>query len=285
MTDPHRNRSFTRTVFSSLPVLAFMVFACSDGGGDPDPDPDPPRADSIALQPSSISFDAIGDTVRIQATVLDQYGDPMQGLVVVWASDNIAVARVDQTGLVTSVGDGSTVVRAQASSKRNSLTVDVAQEPSRLEALEGDGQQQWTGFALRDPLRVRLTDGAGSPVVGEAVAWEVLEGEGTVTPAAPVTDPDGEVQAIWVLGEGESGAQKVSATVEGLDPVEFNATGSSPLTLLNVEPLTAPMLDSLVGRLLARDSLGLPESGIPIEFWDNSGFVGILLGRNTPDVD
>lgn len=285
MTDPRKSTYFHQVLLGVSILLLPMLFACGNEGGQVDPDPDPPRADSIALNPSSISFDAIGDTIRVTATVLDQYGDPMPGVVILWASDDPTIATVDQAGLVTSVRDGETEIRAQGGTERSAAAVEVTQEPYALEALEGDNQFHWTGFLLRDTLKVRVADGVGTPVVGEEVTWEVLDGEGTIIAEAARTDSDGEVRALWVLGEGESGTQRVSATVSDLDPVEFEATGSAPVTLLNAGPLTAPMLDTLSTNILTRDSLGVPESGIPIEFEDISGFGVVAQGPTTTDIN
>jgi alpha-tubulin suppressor-like RCC1 family protein len=285
MTDPGKTTYIPKIFFGAAILLSPLCSACGENGGKPDPDPDPPQADSIALNPSSLSFDAIEDTVRVTATVFDQYGDVMLQVNVAWASDDPTVANVDQMGLVTSFRDGQTTIRAQGGTIRNSLDVEVLQEPDLLEGLEGNNQFHWTGFLLRDPLKVRLTDGAGTAVVGEDVTWEVIDGEGDIVPDAPRTDSEGEASAAWILGTGESGPQRVAASVLELDTVFFDATGSAPIALLNAGPLTGPMLDTLTTMLLTRDSLGIPESGIPIEFEDITGFGEIAQGPTTTDIN
>jgi len=285
MADPRKTDHFTPILLGLTLLSIPLLFGCGDGGGNPDPDPDPPKADSIALSPDSISFDAIGDTLRVTAVVLDQYGDVMPGIVIIWASDDATVAGVDQTGLVTSVRNGETEVRAQGGTVRNGLSVEVGQEAYALEILAGENQFHWTGFLLRDTLKISLADRAGSAVVGEEVTWEVLDGEGSVFPEATRTDSEGEVRALWVLGEGESGVQRASATVLELDPVIFEATGSAAITLLNAGPLTGAMLDTLTATLLTRDSLGVPEFGIPMEFQDITGFGEIVQGPTASDIN
>src|SRR5215207_6710186 len=63
------------------------------------------------------------------------------------------------------------------------------------ESLSGDA-----GFALPTPVRVQVIDAAGHGAPGETVAFTVLEGGGSVTPAAATTDAEGIAQAQWVLG-------------------------------------------------------------------------------------
>lgn len=284
MTDPKLNRPVPGTLFLISALTVSAVGGCGDGG-EGKPDPEPPRADSIALSPDSLSFNAIGETTLISASVFDQYGDPMPAVPVVWASDDSNVASVDQTGLVTSEGDGITQIRAQAATERASASVEVTQEANVLAGLGGGDQRHWTGFLLADPLVVKLTDGADTPVVGEAVTWEVLDGEGTLIPEAPQTDSEGEVSASWRLGTGAEGVQRVSATVEGLDPVIFEATGSPPIKILNQGQLFGEMLDTLITTLMTLDSLGVPQSGIPLEFLDYTGFGEFRQGPTSTDIN
>lgn len=60
----------------------------------------------------------VGDTVRVQAVVLDQdgraYDVPPDGFAITWSSSNAQVATVDGSGLITGVGAGQTTVLAQA---------------------------------------------------------------------------------------------------------------------------------------------------------------------------
>ena len=285
MSGPNKRANLRRIVPGVSVVLLNVLGACGDGKGNPDPDPDPPRADSIALTPKALNFDAIQDTIRITAVVLDQYGDPMPGVTVVWAADDATVASVNQTGLVTSLRDGATEIRAQGGTKRGSVHAEVQQLPHALETVAGGGQFHWTGFPLRTPLKVRLTDAAGTAVVGTTVSWEVLAGAGTVVPASPRTDAKGEVQAAWRLGGGASGVQQVSAKVADLSPVIFEATGSAPISLLTAGSLRAPMLDTLPIHLQTLDSLGVIQSGIPIEFQGLTGFGEIAQGPTTSDIN
>jgi alpha-tubulin suppressor-like RCC1 family protein len=209
----------------------------------------------------------------------------MSGVAVIWATDNVGVATVDPSGLVTSVNKGATTIRVQGGTVRESLGVAVSQEPALLEARGGENQFQWTGFPLADSLRVRLMDGAGTAVVGEDVTWEVEEGGGTVIPEAPRTDGNGESRALWILGTGESGTQEVSATVADLDPVFFHATGSAPIRLKNAGLLVGPMLDTLTALLETRDSVGAPQAGVSLQFADISGFGEIAEGPTTTNIN
>ncbi|MDU9376217.1 hypothetical protein McpSp1_08140 [Methanocorpusculaceae archaeon Sp1] len=57
-----------------------------------------------------------GDTLSLGATVLDGANAVMQGQTITWSSSNPAVATVGPTGIVTTVGEGSTMITATVNS-------------------------------------------------------------------------------------------------------------------------------------------------------------------------
>jgi len=92
--------------------------------------------------------------------------------------------------------------------------------PAALERVSGDGQSAPPGAALEQPLVARLVDADGRAVRRADVRWEASAGE--VTPGVSTTDANGDAKAIWRLGT-ETGAQRATATVDGLDAVVFVA--------------------------------------------------------------
>ena len=93
-----------------LSVSTVVGISCGDGGETTAPDP--PRASSITLSPTSISFEALGQVHQLTATVRDQNGQPMQGMSISWSSSDQDAASVDPSGLVTAVANGSATVTA-----------------------------------------------------------------------------------------------------------------------------------------------------------------------------
>ncbi len=94
-----------------LLAVASLLASC----GDEEPTAPPlaePVATSISVSPTDMTLDALGDTVRLTATVLDQRGQVMVGAAVTWSSSDEAVVAVDAAGLATAVADGDAVVTA-----------------------------------------------------------------------------------------------------------------------------------------------------------------------------
>lgn len=79
-----------------------------------------PRADTIAL----------GDTLRLAAQAFDENGHRVQDAEFLWASSDVAVVRVDESGLVTGVGEGRATVTASADEASAAAEITV-ENPDR----------------------------------------------------------------------------------------------------------------------------------------------------------
>jgi len=93
---------------------------------------------------------------------------------------------------------------------------------AHIEASAGSPQTGAIGRGLPDSLEVTVTDFAGRPVERVPVSWATSDGR---IAWGGVTDAEGHARAAWTLGLG-LGEQHASASVLGLDPVGFVATGS-----------------------------------------------------------
>ena len=95
---------------------------------------------------------------------------------------------------------------------------------STLTKLSGDGQKGLVRAALADPLVVSVLDQKGNGVSGVTVQFSVTSGDGILSATTVTTDTDGRAVATLTLG-GEPGTNTIVATVAGLAPVTFTATG------------------------------------------------------------
>ena len=76
---------------------------------------------AVNVSPTTLNFSTLGSTQQLTATTTPS------GASVTWASSNTAVATVDSTGLVTSVGYGSATITATAGQLSATCAVVVAQ--------------------------------------------------------------------------------------------------------------------------------------------------------------
>ena len=108
-----------------LAVVLALVGCMDDSTTSPPVPPPPPVPTAIALSPeAALTFNAVGDTIRLSATVRDQYGHPMPDQPIRWHSSASAVASVD-AGLVTANANGVASIIASLGQLADSTTVVV----------------------------------------------------------------------------------------------------------------------------------------------------------------
>ena len=111
---------------------------------------DPPAcASRLTISPSPVTFGAVGDTIRLAATVVGPEGGVVDSPAIAWASGDTTVATVDTTGLLTARDIGAVTVTATHDSVTTGA-IDVAVKPPgsdrvALEALyHATGGDDWT---------------------------------------------------------------------------------------------------------------------------------------------
>ncbi|HSJ76024.1 MAG TPA: Ig-like domain-containing protein, partial [Gemmatimonadales bacterium] len=184
---------------------------------------------NITLNPPSLSFNAIGQTQQLSATVTDPQGNPITAAVT-WSTSDPAGVSVSSSGAVTAAGSGSAEVTATAGSVHAVAEVTVSQTPTQVEKTQGDGQTVVAGQPVPTPPSVLVTDANHNPVPGVDVTFQVTSGRGQVTPAVVATDNSGIAQVgSWSPGSKGSNVLTATATGAGIsgNPVTFTATGTS----------------------------------------------------------
>ena len=114
----------------------------------PETDNPTPCTDRIVVEPASLYFESLGDTVTLSATAVGAEGDTLHGAAVTWTSGDDAVATVDSSGLVTTTGYGTTDITATSDSFTGSARVEVVFVLSDRDILEivygATGGENWT---------------------------------------------------------------------------------------------------------------------------------------------
>ena len=101
--------------------------------------------------------------------------------------------------------------------------------PYLLTKICGNNQEGTAYEQLAEPLVVSVKDEDGAAMARVVVSFAVTAGGGTLSAATATTNVNGRARTWLTLGS-EPGTNTVEATVEGLEPVTFTATGEeSPL--------------------------------------------------------
>jgi hypothetical protein len=119
-------RRAARTASVSV-IAGFLLSAC---GGSSEP---PPPVATVELSPSEPMVD-VGQATQLSAVLKDADGNILSGRALSWNSNRPTVASVNQTGLVTGVGDGEATITATSENKSGSTTVLVIGPCSTLRA-------------------------------------------------------------------------------------------------------------------------------------------------------
>ena len=161
-----------------------------------------PRPTVVKVTPEVVQLTALEATQPLNAQVFDQYGETMSGVAVTWTSDGGAVATVDQSGLVSAVGNGHATITATAEPASGTATVTVNQLASAVTVSPGVDSMRVGDEPLQ--LTAEATDANGHVIQEAGFSWE--SGDTLVA----VVDDSGLVTARG------SGLVEITATSSGV---------------------------------------------------------------------
>ncbi len=193
------------------------------------------RPTTITVTPGSLSLDAVGAQGSLAASVLDQDGQAMTGVTITWSSSTPTVATVSGTGVVTSVGNGTTTIRAEVGSASGAAQVTVQQVATQL-GVEGDLVLDGTAGEPLAPLTIVLQDRLGRPAQGVPVTFQVTAGGGSFSQGSVNTAADGRASSVWTLGSVAGTTQEARASAAGglAAPFQATARAGSPDRILKI---------------------------------------------------
>lgn len=124
----------------------------------------------LRVTPESLLFDAIGDTIRVRATVVDEQDRPVSGSFrITWSSAGPG-AQVDSTGLVRSAAAGPVSVIAASGRFSGTAVGQVVQAPVTLTVTPPlDSVITHSGGV---PFAARVRDRLGADITNATVTWQ-----------------------------------------------------------------------------------------------------------------
>ncbi len=250
---------------AAVVALTLLLASCGDDAAGPEI----PVATTIQIVAGATELAAIGATTVVTATVRDQNGTAMAPEGLVWSSDDADVASVSGQGVVTAVGNGSTMLRATVGDAEGSVGVTVVQAAAAL-ALDADS------LVFRDPgdtARVSVTaeDALGSQVENPAVSWSVDD-----STVARVT-ADGLVEAV---GSGATFVRAISGA--GQAALLVRVTPELVLVQIGTFPLDATVGEQVTLSARVEDVLGAAYPGAVVSWSVGAGSGMIASQQETP---
>ncbi|MGK2934006.1 MAG: Ig-like domain-containing protein [Gemmatimonadaceae bacterium] len=152
----------------------------------------------------------------------------------------------------------------------------AAQSTTSMEAIAGTAVSQRPSVLVKDQR--------GNPMPNLAVTFAAVLGGGTVTGASQTTDASGSATVGgWVLG-ATAGENALTASVSGLPPLTFAATGKAgpPAAIVKVGDFQSAIVGAAVPEpvsVMITDAGGNPISGAVVAFEVTSGG-GSIVGES-----
>jgi len=189
----------------------------------------------VQVAPPSVTI-RIGERSGLLATAFDRAGNVIPTVRIIWSSNNVAVARVDNNGTVTGVGGGVAIVEARAGTRKGQAAVQVV----------------GAAAAPSPPA----TGGANPPTGGQAQP-----------PATPGVDPF----AGQVVGSGPAAVLRIEPPTVYLLPSEN--TRVSPRALREDGSPAAPV--TVTWKSLRPDIASVDQNGVVVALAPGQGTVQV----------
>ncbi len=200
-----------------------------------------------------MTLTALGDTAHLTATVLNQDGQPMQGVAVVWASSDGSVATVSDDGSVTAVWNGSATITAsiQGGGPSGNAQVTVAQEVAAVLLTPSADTLRALGDTTR--LTGRAVDANGHMVREAVLSWSSSNASVVSVDASGLVTAAGNGRAT-VTAESGAAAGSADLTVEQqATAVRISPADTTLYALGDTVRLTASGIDAN-GNAVAEDA-------------------------------
>jgi hypothetical protein len=228
------------------------------------------QATSIQVAEPSLAFDALGDTVRLTATVVDSLGVPLSSPQVTFGSTDSSVVSVAAGGLVKSRGNGRALVLVHANTGvTDTVAASVSQTVSSVK-IAADSML-FSALGATAPVRAVALDRLGFLVSGAVLTYR------TGDTAVATVASDGTLRAR------SNGSTLVVARVGGDSALAGVRVAQRPVRIVPASDtirMTA-IGDTAVVVAKAVDSLGNPLSA-PIQMSSvNDTTIAALLGPTT----
>lgn len=204
-------RAKARIIRYPVGIAAVMLsLACSDSTG-----PEVPKIGAVRITVTPAMM-AIGDSVQLAATVLDEGGVAMPGQSVTWSSSNPSVASVRASGIVSAHAGGAAFVRVASGGKADSVGILVRPATCAIAHAAGAidlGQTRNGSHTASDCLyEGEAADGWRFIITSPAIVNVTLT---SVSGVADLILTDARMTVIAFSGSNGSMAQMVGPLVAG----------------------------------------------------------------------
>jgi alpha-tubulin suppressor-like RCC1 family protein len=250
-------------------VVALIVVAC--GKDNP---AGPPTVATVVVTPGADTLLTLGRTRQFTAVARDASGNPVNGVTLVWSSSNPAVATVDaSTGIVTAVGNGLSIIRADAGGVMGQATLAVAQFVANVLVTPGTAGLATVGVTQQYGAVAK--DSSNATVAGVRFVWQSSDPSVAIVDTTGLALSKGPGQTtITATGRGTPGNATLTVT-QAAAALVFSVPPTNAIAGEAVNPAIQVEVRDGSGHLLAGD-----RRAITLAFGANPGSA-LLHGSTT----
>ena len=233
----------------------------------------PPGVASVTVTPQGPTI-KIGETVHLVAQTFDAAGAPLTGRTVTWSSSNTDVATVDNTGLVTGVSVGGSVITATSEGKSGTAAVAVnAPVPASITVAP---PSVTVTIGQTSQLTPTVKDASGAVISGALVTWQTANaGVAGVTSTGLVTGQSTGATTVTATSGAVSVGVPVSVIVSPANAVIVSPS-SAALLVTQQQQLSATVTDA-GGHVLQGQPVAWQSSNTLIATVSLAGVVSAVL--------
>ena len=209
-----------RAFILAVTGLVLSVAACSSYGTSvvaADKTPVKVASVSVSVPPSLVA----GQTGRATATPKDANGIVLQGRTVLWSTSTASVASVTDSGVISAIAPGTTVVSAVSEGVTGQATMAVmspAPIPVASVLVSPGSASVQVGTTVQ--LSAVTRDANNNTLTGRAINWSSSNGAvATVSASGLVTAVAAGGATITASSEGQNGTSAVTVTAQPPAPV------------------------------------------------------------------
>lgn len=183
----------------------------------------------------------LGTATTASAVLRDERGATLSGRAVAWSSSTPAVATVDNSGAITTLAVGTTVITATSEGRSAAATLTVTPVPVATVTVTLAATPIVVGATTSATAVLRAANGA--TLSGRAVVWNSsAPAVATVSAAGEVTAVATGTTVVTATSEGRSGSATLTVIVPPVATV--TVTGATTLTPGSVSAFSVALRDA-----------------------------------------
>ncbi len=235
----------------------------------------PAQVASITLAPSNLSLE-VGKRSTMVATLRDARGRIITGREAYWTSSQTSVGTVSQTGEVSAIAPGGTVVTARVGGVSASAAVNVYSAAASSVVLLLPNDSLGTGRTMQ--VSANALDANGNVISGRPMAWQSSNpAVATINSSGIIAGVTSGQTTISVICDGKVSSQKVTVAVPVATTIDVSPD-SALVTVGSTSRFTAEVRDQF-GVLMSGQSYVWETSNSSIATISSTGVVtGKALG-------